>query len=115
MESPFPNSVEAGTGTRGQVAPLVKRHTGCALVDIREVRPEEWPNLKDLRALETDPDAFGSTLVQERVNPDTAWQAWAAEGWGLGKQATLVAVDGDHWLGMGVCIVPEAEPRSATV
>jgi ribosomal protein S18 acetylase RimI-like enzyme len=34
---------------------------------------------------------------------------------GLGAQTTLVAVDGDRWLGMGVCIVAEAEPRSATV
>jgi ribosomal protein S18 acetylase RimI-like enzyme len=86
-------------------------------VDIREVRPEEWRSLKDLRlrALETDPDAFGSTFAEERVKPDTAWQEWAAEGWGLGAQTTLVAVDGDRWLGMGVCIVAEAEPRSATV
>jgi ribosomal protein S18 acetylase RimI-like enzyme len=86
-------------------------------MDIREVRPTEWRSLKDLRlrALETDPDAFGSTIAEERVKPDTTWQEWAAEGWGLGPQTTLVAVDGDHWLGMGVCIVPEAEPRSATV
>jgi GNAT superfamily N-acetyltransferase len=85
-------------------------------MDIREVRPKEWPNLKDLRlrALETDPDAFGSTFADERVKPDAAWHEWAAEGWGLGAQTTLVAVDGDHWLGMGVCIVPEVEPRSAT-
>ena len=86
-------------------------------MDIREVRPEEWRSLKDLRlrALETDPDAFGSTFAEERVKPDTAWQEWAAEGWGLGAQTTLVAVDGDRWLGMGVCIVAEAEPRPATV
>jgi len=86
-------------------------------VDIREVRPEEWRSLKDLRlrALETDPDAFGSTSAEERVKPDKAWQEWASAGWGLGDQATLVAVDGDRWLGMGVCILPEAEPRSATV
>lgn len=86
-------------------------------MDIREVRPEEWRSLKDLRlrALETDPDAFGSTFAEERVKPVTAWQEWAAEGWGLGAQTTLVALDGDGWLGMGVCIVAEAEPRSATV
>lgn len=86
-------------------------------MDIREVRPEEWRSLKDLRlrALETDPDAFGSTFAEERVKPVTAWQEWAAEGWGLGAQTTLVALVGDRWLGMGVCIVAEAEPRSATV
>ena len=49
------------------------------------------------------------------MKPVTAWQEWAAEGWGLGAQTTLVAVDGDRWLGMGVCIVAEAEPRPATV
>jgi len=86
-------------------------------VDIREMRPEEWRSLKDLRlrALETDPDAFGSTFAEERVKPVTAWQEWAAEGWGLGAQTTLVALVGDRCLGMGVCIVAEAEPRSATV
>jgi ribosomal protein S18 acetylase RimI-like enzyme len=86
-------------------------------VDIREVRPTEWHSLKDLRlrALETDPDAFGSTLAEERVKPDTAWQEWAAEGWGLGAQTSLIAVDGDRWLGMGVCVVREAQPRTATV
>jgi ribosomal protein S18 acetylase RimI-like enzyme len=117
MESPFPNSVEAGPGAGGEVAPLVERHIRCALVDIREVRPTEWRNLKSLRlrALETDPDSFGSTVAEERVKPDTAWQEWAVAGWGLGPQTTLVAVDGDHWLGMGVCIVPEEEPHSATV
>jgi ribosomal protein S18 acetylase RimI-like enzyme len=86
-------------------------------VDIREVRPTEWRSLKRLRlrALETDPGAFASTLAEERGRPDTAWQEWAAEGWGVGAQATLVAIDGDRWLGMGVCVIPEAEPRSATV
>ena len=95
-------------------------------MDIREVRPAEWRRLKRLRlrALETDPDAFGSTLAEERARPDTAWQEWAAEGWGLGAPAaplsiaaaaTLVAIDGDRWLGMGVCVIPRAEPRRAKV
>jgi ribosomal protein S18 acetylase RimI-like enzyme len=87
------------------------------LVDIREVRPAEWRSLKRLRlrALKTDPDAFGRTLDEERAQPDTAWQEWAAEGWGLGAQATFVAVDGDRWLGIGVCVIPRAETRTATV
>lgn len=87
------------------------------LVEIREVRPTEWRSLKRLRlrALETDPDAFGSTFAEERAKPDTAWQEWAADGWGLGAQATLIALDSDRWLGMGVCITSETEPRSATV
>jgi ribosomal protein S18 acetylase RimI-like enzyme len=87
------------------------------LVEIRHVRPAEWRSLKRLRlrALETDPDAFGSTLAEERATLDTAWQEWAAEGWGLGAQATLVAVEGDRWVGMGVCVIPEAEPLTGKV
>jgi ribosomal protein S18 acetylase RimI-like enzyme len=117
MESPFLNSVEAGPGAGGEVPLLWSATEDALLMDIHEVRPEEWRGLNDLRlrALETDPDAFGSTFAEERVKPAKAWQEWAAEGWGLGAQTTLVAVDGDHWLGMGVCIVADAEPRSATV
>jgi ribosomal protein S18 acetylase RimI-like enzyme len=87
------------------------------LVEIRVVRPAEWRGLKRLRlrALATDPDAFGSTLAEERATPDTAWRAWAAEGWGIGSQTTLIAVDGDRWVGMGVCVVLDAEPRTAKV
>ena len=87
------------------------------MVEIRVVRPAEWRGLKRLRlrALATDPDAFGSTLADERATPDAAWQAWADEGWGIGSQTTLVAVDGDRWVGMGVCIVLDAEPRTAKV
>lgn len=86
-------------------------------MEIREVLPEEWRRLKSLRlrALEADPDAFGSTFDRERETPDAAWQEWAADGWGLGVQATLVAVEGDRWVGMGVCVVPEAETRTAKV
>jgi hypothetical protein len=48
-------------------------------VEIRHVRPADWRSLKRLRfrALETDPDTFGSTLAEERAKPDTAWQEWA--------------------------------------
>ena len=87
------------------------------MVEIRDVCPDEWRGLRELRlrALETDPDAFGSTLAEELATPDAAWTAWAADGWGIGAQTTLVAVDGDRRLGMGVCILLEAEPGTAKV
>lgn len=86
-------------------------------MEIREVRPDEWRSLKRLRlrALEEDPDAFGSTFAEESARPDAAWRSRAREGWGHGPQLTLAAVDGDRWFGMAVCVIPEAEARSANV
>lgn len=75
------------------------------------MHPEEWRSLKGLRlrALETDPDSFASSLTEERAMPDAAWRAWASEE----EQVTLVAVEGDVWVGMAVCVMDEAAPRSA--
>ena len=66
---------------------------------IRRVRPDEWEALRDLRlrALETDPDAFGDTYERAVVDDDAAWRARADRPDGV----TFVAVtDDDSFVGM---------------
>jgi ribosomal protein S18 acetylase RimI-like enzyme len=86
-------------------------------VEIREVRPDEWEDLKRLRlrALQADPDAFGTSFEEASANPDIEWRKWAREGWGSGPQVTLVAVDGNRWVGMGVCVIRIDDPESSDV
>src|SRR4051794_13206647 len=45
-------------------------------MEIRRVRPEEWQAHRDirLRALQSDPDAFGVTLEEALAEDDAAWQ-----------------------------------------
>ncbi len=46
---------------------------------MRPVRADEWKGLRDvrLRALEDAPMAFGSTLAETIVRPDSFWKDWA--------------------------------------
>ena len=48
-------------------------------MQVRRVRPDEWRALRDvrLRALETDPDAFGATVAEALARPDEEWQSRA--------------------------------------
>ena len=73
---------------------------------IRQIRAEEWEQLKEirLRALRTDPAAFGSTLAREEAFPDETWRAR------LASNATFVATMGDDWVGMSTLLDgPEPE------
>lgn len=65
----------------------------------RRVRPGEWARLKQLRlrALESDPRAFGATLDEERALPDEAWRERAQAP---DERPFFVAEEGDAWLGM---------------
>lgn len=91
----------------------------------RETEPGEWQALRAfrLRALASDPLAFGATLGEEEAKPDAWWQA-AAEG--APDRAVLVAQDEGEgaWLGMcgivtkeraadlwGMWVAPEARGR----
>jgi ribosomal protein S18 acetylase RimI-like enzyme len=68
-------------------------------MQVRRVRPHEWRALRDLRlrALETDPDAFGGTLVEGLARPDDEWQSRAAAT----DSVTFVAERTDGFVGMG--------------
>lgn len=59
---------------------------------IRVAAPDEWPRFKALRlrALATDPAAFGSTLAREEAFPDDEWRRR------LGENAVFVS---DDWAG----------------
>ena len=64
----------------------------------------DWPRLCEirLRALEDAPDAFGSTLDDERAYDEAGWLRWI-RGW---NEATtnhvVVATDEGRWIGLAV-------------
>jgi RimJ/RimL family protein N-acetyltransferase len=71
-------------------------------VKIRRVEAHEGARLKALRlrALQADPDAFGSTYEREAEFSDELWASRAAP---TAEQCTFVAVDdADEWLGMAL-------------
>lgn len=61
---------------------------------VRRARTEEWDALRSLRlrALRTDPLAFGSTLEREETFPEELWRSRALRGAEASDQATFVAV-----------------------
>jgi ribosomal protein S18 acetylase RimI-like enzyme len=69
-------------------------------VEIRRVRPDEWQALRDLRlrALATDPDAFGDSLAHASARTDADWQAYADRPDRVG----FVAVTADGFVGMAM-------------
>jgi ribosomal protein S18 acetylase RimI-like enzyme len=68
-------------------------------MQVRRVRPDEWRALRDLRlrALETDPDAFGEMLAEALARRDEDWQSRAAST----DTVTFVAQTTDGLVGMG--------------
>lgn len=68
-------------------------------VTVREVRPDEWRDLRSLRlsALATDEDAFGDTLASATARTDQAWKTYAYDG---PDSMTFVAVDTERFVGM---------------
>ncbi len=63
-------------------------------ITVRRARTEEWEELRSLRlrALRTDPLAFGSTLEREEAFPEALWRSRALRGAEASDQATFVAV-----------------------
>jgi GNAT superfamily N-acetyltransferase len=54
-----------------------------------------------LRALADTPDAFGSTLEEERHHGQAEWLGWIL-GWEGATNRLFVATDRDEWLGLAV-------------
>ena len=60
---------------------------------VRRARADEWEALREIRlaALADSPDAFGSTLAEEREADEARWRGWiTGEGW-AGAVATFIA------------------------
>jgi hypothetical protein len=72
---------------------------------IRTTTEDDWPSVRTLRLemLRDYPLAYGETLEHaERVDED-GWRLRAARGTTPG-QTSIVAIDGDRWVGhMGGC------------
>ncbi len=62
-------------------------------MEIRRARPEEWETIRALRlrALATDPDAFGEVLADVEQRPESAWTSWIGDP----TRGIFVAVDPD--------------------
>lgn len=69
---------------------------------VRPLRAEEWLRLRAfrVRALESDPLAFGATLDEALAEADSVWQARAAAA-AEGKERVYMLAERDGaWLGM---------------
>jgi ribosomal protein S18 acetylase RimI-like enzyme len=81
------------------------RRPGAAEITVRPVREDEWQAYRDLRlkALETDPLAFGSTLKRERGFSPEMWRERITRGVSGFASLTLAAVgSGRRFVGMTV-------------
>jgi ribosomal protein S18 acetylase RimI-like enzyme len=64
----------------------------------------DWPRLREirLRALADAPDAFGSTLEDERAYDERGWLRWI-RGWSeTTTNHVVVATDAERWVGLAV-------------
>lgn len=74
-------------------------------MEIRRIRRDEWPELRDLRlrALRDAPDVFGSTYEAESSSADAQWMEWATSAAEGGSSFGAIAVDEEsRWIGMAV-------------
>jgi GNAT superfamily N-acetyltransferase len=81
---------------------------------VRRVRTDEWEALREIRlaALIDSPDAFGSTLAEERDADEARWRGWiTGEGWG-GAVATFIADGPGPLLGMATGYRPDDRPTT---
>jgi ribosomal protein S18 acetylase RimI-like enzyme len=79
------------------------RSPGRTEVTVRPVREDDWQSYRDLRlkALESDPLAFGSTLEREQAFAPEIWKGRIAHGLRTLTSACWVAVNSNgHFVGM---------------
>jgi ribosomal protein S18 acetylase RimI-like enzyme len=81
-------------------------------VELRPLREDEASQLRALRlrALQDAPAAFAASFESGRALPRQAWSAWATMGAPSTTGLTVVAVDGDEWLGMTVARLLDDPP-----
>ncbi len=90
-------------------------------VEVTQIGPDDWELLRDLRArvLDTDPDAFGSTLEDEQNYDETQWRGRLERGYSIVVRLDdrLVGLGGLFEVSTGVSMVvsmwvaPEARGR----
>jgi ribosomal protein S18 acetylase RimI-like enzyme len=70
-------------------------------VEVRRLRPDEGPRLKEVRlaALKDSPDAFWTKLAEAELYPDEEWER-AARAAAKDEEAILIAEEGDRFIGM---------------
>jgi GNAT superfamily N-acetyltransferase len=75
-------------------------------IEIRRIRADEWPQLRELRleALKDTPTAFGEVYDESVERPDEFWVDRAVRGADSDRQATFVAVAPDRFVGMTVAL-----------
>ncbi|HZT10086.1 MAG TPA: GNAT family N-acetyltransferase [Actinomycetota bacterium] len=81
---------------------------------VRRARTDEWKALREIRlaALTDSPDAFGSTLAEERDADEARWRGWiTGEGW-AGDVATFIAEGAGLLLGMATGYRPADRPTT---
>lgn len=88
--------------------------SGAGAVEVRRVVEEEWRELRELRlrALRSDPVAFGSTWEEEAARPDPFWRERAVRGASSATSSQWVAVENDRRLvGTAVGALVEDRPH----
>jgi ribosomal protein S18 acetylase RimI-like enzyme len=84
-------------------------------VQIRRLREGEAAPLRELRlrALSEAPDAFATSVDEALARPPEYWAEWTRDSAAAETQVTVVAVDGERWVGLVVGWLLEAPPGSA--
>ena len=77
----------------------------------------EWERLKDvrLRALRSDPRAYGSTYEGDLARPDEWWTTGAAGSESGEERRNFVVDDGERWLGLALVRADDESPGDAVI
>lgn len=91
----------------------VPGHYFESMTTIRRIRPGDGAMLRDvrLRALQTDPDAFGSSYEQESGRTEEQWERRAERAAGGKRQYLSVAEDDSRFVGLAGAYQPEEAPE----
>ena len=80
---------------------------------LRRVREGDAARLRELRlrAVREAPHAFATTFEEASARPAEYWESWTRKP--ADDQVTIVAVDGDRWVGMASGWLPDQTPGRA--
>lgn len=84
-------------------------------VELRRIRDGEAALLRELRlrALREAPAAFAETFEEAHERPAERWTEWTRAGATAETHVTVVAVDGERWIGMVVARLLADVPGTA--